>query len=115
MSKIFLFASVLTVLAASVTSVNAQAPKKNQSNQSNAASYSVSPRELVSLGRHGRFKTQGIPSHNNFRQGVRMGRITAEELVTSAVAQNRLSADVLGDRQYLETVASHLKFGGCGS
>ncbi|MEM8719685.1 MAG: hypothetical protein AAGE84_10310 [Cyanobacteria bacterium P01_G01_bin.39] len=97
---------------AATSLVNAQ---EAATKQSNANSYGVSPRELITMARHGRFIEQGIPSHNNFRSGIRSGRITADELVASAIASNRLSAEVASDRQYLEAVTDHLKSGGCGS
>ena len=112
MSKISFIGSLL------VLSLAATAPAQSQGIENDKSvnnSYSISPRELVSLARHGRFVDQGIPSHNNFRQGVRSGRITAQELVESAISQNRLAEEVKSDRNYLDTVANHLKFGGCGS
>ena len=116
MSKIFVLASLVAISVATVLPVKAQTFEQNQKSQSSiASSYSVSPRELVSMARHGRFKAQGIPGHNNFRSGIRTGKITAQRLVSSAIANNRLPADALNDRNYLETVTSHLKSGGCGS
>ena len=112
MSKISFIGSLLVLSLAATAPVQAQSIENNQSVDD---SYSISPRELVSLARHGSFVDQGIPSHNNFRQGVRSGRITAEELVESAIAKNRLAEEVKSDRNYLDTVANHLKFGGCGS
>lgn len=112
MTKITLLTSLLAISFAIAMPVKAQVAEENLSTTD---SYSVSPRELISLARHGRFKAQGIPSHDNFRSGVRTGKITAEELVASAISNNRLPAEVIGDRNYLETVASHLKSGGCGS
>lgn len=101
-----------------VTALLAAAPLKAQqldkpkvSNQS----YDLSPRELISLGRHGRFIDQGIPSHSNFGNGIRSGRVTAERLVQSAIDQSRLPENSLGDRKYLKAVNDHLKTGGCGS
>ncbi|MEM7591001.1 MAG: hypothetical protein AAF383_05695 [Cyanobacteria bacterium P01_A01_bin.83] len=92
--------------------VNAQETSTKRSNNN---SYGVSPRELVSIARHGRFVNQGIPSHSSFRSGIRSGRITADELVASAIATNRLPEEVASDRAYLKAVTDHLKSGGCGS
>ena len=91
------------------------APANAQEVASGATSYRVSPRELVSLAQQGRFKEQGIPSYDNFRSKARSGKITAAELVESAIANNRLSPEAASDRQYLSAVDSHLKSGGCGS
>ncbi len=113
MSKISFIGSLLVISLAATAPVDAQEIVEN--NQSVDQSYSVSPRELISLARHGRFKDQGIPSHNNFRQSVRSGKITAEELVEIAIAKNRLAEEVKSDRNYVKAVANHLKSGGCGS
>ena len=112
MFKILLIASSLAIIFAAIVPANAQSRKESQSAE---RTYDISPRELISLARHGRFKSQGIPSQNNFRNGVRTGKITAEDLVASAIANNRLPQEATGDRQYLEAVAKHLKSGGCGA
>lgn len=112
MLKLTFLSSFLAISMAATSLVNAQETATKQSNNN---SYGVSPRELISMARHGRLIDQGIPSHNNFRSGIRSGRITADELVKSAIASNRLSEEVASDRGYLEAVTDHLKSGGCGS
>jgi len=103
------FAIALTIIAP----VGAEtSPTKLRSSQ---ASYTISPRQLISLARQGQFKAQAIPSHNNFRHQVRMGKITAQILVEGAIASKRLPANVREDRHYLQTVSKHLQSGGCGS
>ena len=109
MFKLPLVGSLLAVSLVSIAPVNAQEVA------SGGTSYRVSPRELVSLAHQGRFKEQGIPSYDNFRSKARSGKITAAELVESAIANNRLSAEAASDQQYLNAVNSHLKSGGCGS
>lgn len=111
MFKLPLVGSLLAFSFIAVSPVNANEVAVNQSSEN----YEVSPRELVSLARHGRFREQGIPSHDNFRSRVRSGKITATDLVQSAIANNRLSPEVASDRQYLNAVTNHLKSGGCGS
>ncbi len=111
-NKISVVGSLLVMALAATAPVNAQSVANNQSDNS---SYGISPRQLISLARQGRFKNQGIPSHDGFRQGVRSGKITAEELLESAIASNRLVEEVKSDRNYVSTVEKHLKFGGCGS
>jgi|GEM_PF-1266470 len=112
MSKISFVGSLLVIALAATTPVNAQSIENKQSTDN---SYSISPRQLITLARQGRFERQGIPSHDGFRQGVRSGKITADELIESAIASNRLTEDVKSDRNYVNRVAKHLKFGGCGS
>ena len=79
----------------------------------NDSSYNLTPRSLISLARQGRFKTQGIPGHTNFIQAIRSGKIDAEILVNSAITNNRLPQEAISDRNYLDTVANHLKSRGC--
>ena len=110
MFKLPLVSSLLT--AVSLVSI---APLNAQEVVSGGASYRVSPRELVTLAHQGRFKGQGIPSYDNFRSKARSGKITAAELVESAIASKRLSPEAASDRQYLSAVDGHLKSGGCGS
>ncbi|MEO1669928.1 MAG: hypothetical protein AAFR77_03940 [Cyanobacteria bacterium J06631_2] len=114
MSNISISASLAAIALTTIATIapaNAQGQSSVESNQS----YLVSPRQLISLARQGRFKAQGIPSHNNFRNGVRGGKITAADLVESAIANNRLPENARSNQQYLSTLASHLKSGGCGS
>jgi len=112
MFKTSIFGSLLLVILAIAMPAKAQGIDNNLVTQE---SYNLSPRELISLGRHGRFKDQGIPSHSNFGNGIRSGRITAKSLVESAISDKRLPENTLSDRVYLNAVNSHLKSGGCGS
>lgn len=111
MSKISHFASLLTIAFSAIAPVNAQEIQSTE----NSELYVLSPRQLISLARQGSFKAQGIPSHDNFRSGVRGGKITANDLVESAIANKRLPENVRSDQQYLSTLNDHLNSGGCGS
>ena len=86
-----------------------------QAQNINNSSYNLTPRNLVDLARQGRFKAQGIPGHANFISGIRSGRVDAEILVNSAIANNRLPQEAISDRNYLNAVTHHLTFGGCSS
>jgi len=112
MFKILITGTLMVTALLVSTPVKAQ--QLSESKASNQ-SYSLSPRKLISLGRHGRFIDQGIPSQSNFGNGIRSGRITAERLVKSAIAQRRLPESSLSDRKFMKAVADHLKAGGCGS
>ena len=112
MFKILITSTLIVTALLSTTPVKAQ--QLDESKTSNQ-SYSLSPRKLLSLARHGRFVDQGIPSHNNLGNGIRSGRVTAERLVQSAVAQRRLPESSLSDRKFMKAVGDHLKAGGCGS
>jgi len=107
MLKFFLATGLLFSMVITTAPINAQTVEDN--------TYNISPRKLISLARQGRFKEQGIPGYSNFGNGIRSGRITAEVLVESAIAQSRLPKTAKSDRNYLSTVANHLSSGGCSS
>lgn len=67
------------------------------------------PFDLVNLARNGYFQEQGIPSHGNLTFAVGFGRITAEQVVQAAIAENRLPADRLTDSRYLQAVEAQLE------
>lgn len=107
---------VTTTLMATALFVTSpvRAQHSNESKATNQ-SHNLTPRKLITLARHGRFLDQGIPSHSNFGNGIRSGRITAELLVQSAIEQHRLPKDSLNNSKYIKAVKDHLKSGGCGS
>jgi len=115
MSKISIFISLfLTLLAIDSSPVQAQ-NRSIRENQNQEFAYLISPRQLISLASQGQFKAQGIASHDRFRHGVKTGKITAQILIDGAIASKRLPAKIKSDRNYLQTVKSHLKSGGCSS
>ena len=69
----------------------------------------ITPFNLVTNSYQGYFADRGIPSNAAFIQGVQRGRITAEGLVKTAIAQGRLDSEKLNDQAYLNTVSLHLK------
>ena len=106
-TSILLLTALATTIPAEAQSVSGD-PVVSQS-------YKLTPRKLITMARHGRFKAQGIPSHSNFGNSIRSGRITAESLVQSAIDNKRLPENAMSDRKYLKAVENHLKSGGCGS
>ena len=108
-----LIASLTTAALMMIQPVQAQSLRTEH--ESSKSTYTISPRQLITLANQGRFKAQGIASRNNFRHGVKTGKITAQILIESAIASQRLPAEIRGDRYYLKTVSNHLKSGGCGS
>ena len=68
----------------------------------------VQPFNLVFLGYQGYFAEQGIPSNGAFTSGVKTGKITAQDLVESAIARGRLAPETLNDSSYLANVESQL-------
>ena len=105
--KIFAIASliILNLISINVTSAKAQSGQSYQNN--------LTPRQLISLARQGRFEARGIPGYSGFFSAVRTGKVDAEKLVASAIAQNKLPSSVLQDKSYLDAVDEHLRSGGC--
>ena len=68
----------------------------------------VSPVNLVDLGYQGYFQEQGIPSGSSFVIRANSGRISAKDLVRSAIEKGRLSPEKLNDLGYLNIVQSEL-------
>ena len=64
----------------------------------------ISPFNLVSGGYQGLFKEQGIPSSGSFVTSVRANKITAEDLIESAIAKGRLPESTLEDDAYINEV-----------
>ena len=109
MIKILLISGLSIVSLNLITITPAQA--QNIESQAN----NVTPRELIGLARQGRFNAQGIPGYARFGSSVRSGKVNAEKLVASAVAQNRLPESTLQDSHFISAVEEHLKSGGCSS
>lgn len=68
----------------------------------------ISPFDLVTAGYQGRFINQGIPAASKFLSAVRMNKIDAQDLVEVAIAQRRLSSEMLTNKSYLSSVQSIL-------
>ncbi|NEO13486.1 MAG: hypothetical protein F6K59_05540 [Moorea sp. SIO3F7] len=68
----------------------------------------VKPFNLVYLGYQGYFAEQGIPSNAGFITAVKTKRITAKDLVASAIKRGRLSPETINDYTYLAHVNSQL-------
>ena len=68
----------------------------------------VQPFNLVYLGYQGYFAEQGIPSNAGFITGVKTKRITAKDLVASAIERGRLSPETINDSSYIAYVKTEL-------
>ncbi|NEP29418.1 hypothetical protein [Moorena sp. SIO3I6] len=68
----------------------------------------VKPFNLVYLGYQGYFSEQGIPSNAGFISAVKTKRITAKDLVASAIERGRLSPETINDSSYLAHVNTQL-------
>lgn len=102
--------SVLLVSAASTTAVGAEIPVVAQNTNTSISSTSqLEPFNLVSMAYQGYFTAQGIPSNSSFIYAYRVRHIGPQELVKSAIAQNRLPAEALSDLRYLRAVEWELR------
>ena len=68
----------------------------------------IKPFDLVTGAYQGRFENQGIPSNAVFLAQVRSNKISAEDLVQSAIDAGRLSENTLDDQSYLGAVENFL-------
>ena len=68
----------------------------------------LTPHNLVFQGYRGRLESEGIPGYATFRQGVYLGKIDAQTLVESAIAQGKLDPSMAQDPNYLQQVESYL-------
>ena len=73
-----------------------------------AKSNYITPVNLVTRSYQGHFTNQGIPSSAAFNRAVKTGKLTASDLVQSAIAQGRLNSDAINDTEYLNNVQSYL-------
>ena len=58
----------------------------------------------MSGGYQGLFEDQGIPSSGSFVTAIRTNKITAEDLVESAISKGRLPESTLNDSAYINQV-----------
>lgn len=96
------------VLGSFFTPVNAnEMMAVNSTFEQNQMSY-LSPVNLVSHGRGGTFREQGIPSHIGFSLAIRSGKVDAQSLVKAAIEAGRLSSATLNNSSYLSNVQFEL-------
>ena len=69
----------------------------------------ITPFNLVTRSYQGSFTDRGIPSNGAFIRAVHTGRVTAEDLVETAISFGRLAPETINDRAYLRSVTSHLR------
>ncbi|HEY9619595.1 MAG TPA: hypothetical protein V6C78_04455 [Crinalium sp.] len=101
----FVSGGIATVLL-STTAVNAQT---NAPTSTPTVTAAVSPFELVYMAYQGFFEREGIPAGNGFTDLYQADRLSAEDLVRTAIQSNRLPSDTLTNHQYLGRVDAQLK------
>jgi hypothetical protein len=70
--------------------------------------HQIKPFNLAYLAYRGYLKDQGIPSYLTLLQEYRSGKITASDIVKSAIRAGRLSKSVLNDQGYVDAVDNQL-------
>ncbi len=68
----------------------------------------ITPFDLVTRSYQGSFTDQGIPSNGALIAAVHTGRVTAKDLVETAIASGRLSPETINNQAYLNNVNSQL-------
>jgi hypothetical protein len=92
MKRIFLSSLSILVLSSAIAPV-AQAQAKQ-----------TSLFNLVSLARQGFFQEHNIPSHSAFCSAVTSKKVRANDIVKAAIAEERLSPEMLDNKDYLKRV-----------
>lgn len=102
--------SILLMVAANASSVRAQQTAVNPAAVGHSPNYiyQINPFNLAGQAYRGYFKDQGIPSYSTLIQQYESGRITAKDLVESAIKANRLPPETLADRNYISAVDAQL-------
>ena len=109
--KRLILGGLLALLLVPVISpaVNAQKTALNPATLNSTLKSRLTPFNLVFLAYQGYLTGQGIPSAGQLLGSYRAGQVSAEDLVKSAVATQRLSPQVLTDQEYLSAVNAQLK------
>ncbi|MBR8836472.1 MAG: hypothetical protein DSM106950_21255 [Stigonema ocellatum SAG 48.90 = DSM 106950] len=68
----------------------------------------ITPFNLVNLAYRGYFKDQGIPGYSALRMAYLEQKVSALDIVRSAVKTRRLPEEVLSNKQYVNSVAQQL-------
>ena len=95
------------LIATATTPALAEKTSSNSPNRHNNIT-EVQPFNLVYLAYQGYFADQGIPSNGAFTHAIKTKKVTATDLVESAIARGRLSPETLNDSSYLASVKAQL-------
>ena len=69
----------------------------------------ITPFNLVHTAYQGQYRDHSIPGFGSFQDGIRIGRITAKDLVKAAIDSKELLAEMIDDRDYLRRVEVQLR------
>jgi hypothetical protein len=104
-----LMLGVVSVLLASaaiapIASAEPVAANRTSAGITSPFTYQTSPYDLVYLAHRGYFAAQGIPSYSSFLSAYRFGRLSALDIVKSAVEVGKIAPERLSDRNYIHAV-----------
>ncbi|MFP4132530.1 MAG: hypothetical protein ACLFQP_05545 [Halothece sp.] len=99
--------SILTISLVSVSQV-ALAGEISASS-SEAVRNEIEPFNLVQRAYSGDFSDEGIPGFNRLITACQTGGVCAEDLVKTAIEQERLPQDTLNNEEYLQAVEFQLQ------
>ena len=102
--KKILISTLSTILLSSIAIPASTQVTLNSSRTRNIVE--ITPFDLVTGAYQGRFEEQGIPSNALFLAKIRSNKISAEDLVNTAISTGRLSENTLYDQSYLNSVES---------
>lgn len=74
-----------------------------------SSSTQIDPFRLVYRAYEGSFDAQGIPGGSLLLDAIALRRVTAEQIVESAIEQGRLSPDTINDQSYLKAVEFQMR------
>lgn len=98
---------MLSGLPASIASAETPLDKRLNlilSNPDRTPTIQTSPNDLVFLAYSGGLRNHGIPSYGSLIHAYASGRVTAQDLVRTAISANKLPPQVLMDAGYLNVV-----------
>ena len=106
MKKILI--GTLSTIVLSTIAVPALADQVNLDSSRPLNIVEIKPFDLVTGAYQGHFENQGIPSNAVFIAQVLGNKISAEDLVQSAMDAGRLSENALNDQSYLSSVENFM-------
>jgi hypothetical protein len=101
--------SVLLFSIADMPTLGVEIAAADSEKNSTPIRYQLRPFNLVYLAYQGYFRDQGIPGYSAFLAAYEAGRVSAEDLVQSAVKKNKVSPETASDRGYLRAVKSQIE------
>lgn len=108
LTTLLLSAAILPTAAQAQTTKSAQT-SLNPYTASQPFANQPKPFNLAYLAYQGFLEDQGIPSNGALIEAIASGRITAQDIIQSAVKANRLPEQILSDRGYRQNLETQLQ------